>query len=92
MAWGEVDRIIDKVTWRDRHFAVINTQPAFSRARQIVVVGDLWLSNRTALLEQLGSEKTAPQTDIEIVAQLWERLGIESSGLARRDVNAGCLG
>ncbi len=79
MAWEEVDRIRNGVTWRDRNFAIINAQPAFSPNQQFVVVGDIWLSNRFAIVQKLEiTEETLSQTDAEIIARMWERWGVKS--------------
>jgi asparagine synthase (glutamine-hydrolysing) len=39
-----------------------------------VIAGDVWLANRTALLQQLGATSL---TDVEIVAALWQRHGTQ---------------
>lgn len=39
---------------------------------QCIVAGEVWLANRTALLQQLGEPA---RTDLEIVAALWQRHG-----------------
>ena len=63
---------------RDRSLATFHAQPAYSPNHQFVVVGDLWLSNKTQLLKKLGIAGTVTQTDAEIVAHLWEKCGVES--------------
>lgn len=75
VAWGKVDRLRENVTWRDRNFAIIDTQPTISPNQQFVVVGDVWLSNRVSL--QIGYSNILTQTDTQIVAHLWERWGVE---------------
>lgn len=78
VAWGELDSLRDDIIWRDGQFAIANIQPAFSPNQQFVVVGDIWLSNRLELLQCLGIENVGSYSDSTIIAQLWQRWGIES--------------
>ena len=80
LAWGCVDQLGEGVTWRDDHLVVAHFQPALSPQQRFVVVGDVWLSNRTQLLQQLGADSTQ-FTDCQIISQLWERWGCESLSL-----------
>ena len=72
LAWGRPDALSEGVTWRDDFVAIAGTQPALSPQERFVVVGDIWLSNRS----QLPSEEGL--TDCQIIAELWERWGVES--------------
>ncbi len=65
VAWGNADGFDEEATWRDRHFAIYNAQPAFSPDRRFVVVGDIWLSDVA----------DNPQ---EFVAQLWQGFGADT--------------
>ena len=78
LAWGDLDSLSDDITWRDAQFAMANIQPAFSPNEQFVVAGDIWLSNRPQLLQGLGMENVGSYPDTMIIAQLWQRWGIES--------------
>ncbi|MCA1992960.1 MAG: 7-cyano-7-deazaguanine synthase [Coleofasciculus sp. S288] len=78
LAWGRSDEIGEGVTWQDEQFAIAHAQPAFSPQKRFVVVGDVWLSNRSQLLQHLDIDPTRDCTDAQIIAQLWERWGIES--------------
>ena len=62
--------------WRDEPIAVLALEPAFSPRGRFVVAGDVWLSNRAALLRKLEARSDDPGlTDAEIVAGLWEQEG-----------------
>lgn len=64
--WGQVER----------SFTVLQGQPALSPNQQFVVVGDLWLSNRSELQKELGITVETPLSDAQIVAHLWQ--GVET--------------
>ncbi len=76
IAWGYLDNLGDNIIWQDEQFAVAHTQPALSPQQRFVVVGDIWLSNRSQLLQRLGIDPVT--SDNQIVAQLWEQCGGES--------------
>lgn len=78
IVWGHTDRLSDGITWRDDQLAIAHIQPTFSLNKQFIVVGNIWLSNRSQLLQHLDIDSTNNCTDSKIVAQLWERWGIES--------------
>jgi asparagine synthase (glutamine-hydrolysing) len=82
LAWGAVDSVTEGITWRDEQIAIAtpnNSQLALSPTEQFVVVGDVWLSNRAELRRRLGVEPNFSQgSDCQIVAQIWERWGVES--------------
>lgn len=78
LAWGCSDEIGEGVTWRDEQFAIAHAQPTLSPQERFVVVGDVWLSNRSQLLQHLDIDPKQDCTDSQIIAQLWERWGIES--------------
>ena len=67
--------------WRDEKICIFTPNPslqlAFSSTKRFVVVGDIWLINRQELLQQLETVSNQ-NTDCEIVAELWERWGVES--------------
>jgi asparagine synthase (glutamine-hydrolysing) len=85
VAWGAVDSVTKGITWRESQIAIAtpnDSQFALSPTKQFVVVGDVWLSNRAELLQQLRLEPNASQvSDCQIVAQLWEHWGVESLSL-----------
>ena len=67
--------------WRENKICIFTPNPslqlAFSSTKRFVVVGDIWLTNRQELLQQLGIVSNQ-NTDCQIVAELWERWGVES--------------
>ena len=77
LAWGGDAELHEKVTWRDGKIAIANVQHTFSPQERFVSVGEVWLSNRSQLLYRLDVECS----DIQIVAQLWERWGVQSLSL-----------
>lgn len=77
LAWGQVDAITDSVTWRARSFILLNVSPTFSPNERFVLVGDIWLSNASKLLQQVDIN-SQEATHSQIVAALWERWGVES--------------
>lgn len=90
LAWGNVDSLTEDITWRDDRIAIaipdtyspIQSPLAISPTERFVIVGDVWLSNRKELLQQLGIEyQNYQSSDCQIVAQLWEGWGIESLAL-----------
>ncbi|WP_293146373.1 MULTISPECIES: asparagine synthase-related protein [unclassified Microcoleus] len=82
IAWGKIDAIADDAAWRDGQIAIICSNPSvqliLSPSQKFVIVGDIWLSNRSQLLEKLGISASSWQgCDRQLVAQLWERWGVE---------------
>ena len=63
------------VTYRSEDFFVVKTQAVKSHNSRFIVIGDIWLSNRSHLLQFLHLNKK--YTDKEIVAHLWEKKGEE---------------
>ncbi|MGE5658321.1 MAG: asparagine synthetase B family protein [Actinomycetota bacterium] len=63
------------ITWQEGELAIAHAQPAFSLNGELAVVGDIWLSNRSQLLERLNH---LPMSDGEIIAQLWDQEGAEA--------------
>lgn len=87
LAWGAIESVTQGIAWRDNQIAIalsreqspVQSQLALSSTQQFVVVGDVWLSNREELLRRLGVDSKAYQgSDCQVVAQLWERWGVES--------------
>ncbi len=81
VAWGNLDPLLESLAWHDRQFAVINGGPSswrLSPSERFVVVGDVWLSQPAVLWEKLESGLPQPKCDLEIVAHLWEKYGIET--------------
>src|ERR671933_763577 len=84
LAWRRPNHLIEGVTWRDDQLAIAHTQPVLSPQERFVIVGGIWLSNRSQLLQRLGARHAVPlQQDIDrqIVVQLRERWGVESLSL-----------
>ena len=74
----------EDIAWRDNQIVIalapsqVQSSLALSPTLQFVVVGDLWLSNREELLQRLGIEPKASLSNCQLVAQLWERWGVET--------------
>ncbi len=64
------------VTYSSEDFFVVKTPYAKSHNSRFIVIGDIWLSNRSHLLQLSHLDKK--YTDKEIVAHLWEKEGEES--------------
>lgn len=84
LAWGAIDAAPEGIAWRDNQIAIalpptqLQSPLALSPTLQFVVVGDVWLSNREELLRRLGVEYKANLSNCQVVAQLWERWGVET--------------
>jgi asparagine synthase (glutamine-hydrolysing) len=76
---GRVDASNYDVTYGCEEFFVVKTQAVKSSNQRFIVVGDIWLSNRSYLLQFLHLETY--YTDKEIIAHLWEIKGEESLNL-----------
>ena len=88
-----LDREDTNITWRDLRVAIARIQPAFSPDQRFVVVGDIWLSNIAQLSGRFDfnmkdgqdahptrnqdGQDAHPTRDLEILAFLWEKKGIE---------------
>ena len=72
---------LKSLIWRDEKICIFTPNPslqlAFSSTKRFAVVGDIWLTNCQELLQQLGTVSNQ-NTDCQIVAELWERWGVES--------------
>lgn len=79
IAYGYVDSLsVENIFWRDNKVIIIapdSKAVALSNNQRFVVVGDVWLSNRRELSVAYN---ISINNDIQLVAQLWEQLGIES--------------
>lgn len=77
LAWGDVNKITG-ATWQDESIAIFSyqaSQMAFSPSKRFLVIGDVWLSERTLLLKLLKAEH---QSDLELIAIAWEYWGVET--------------
>lgn len=72
---GRIDASNYDVTYRSEDFFVVKTQAVKTDNSRFIVVGDIWLSNRSHLLQLLHFNEK--YTDIEIVAHLWLQEGEE---------------
>ncbi|MDJ0675272.1 MAG: asparagine synthetase B family protein [Calothrix sp. MO_167.B42] len=81
VGWGRVDSLSEDVVFRDKNFVIISSDEqkiAISPRKNFVVIGDIWLSNKTELLHKLEIEPSSfGGNEWEIIAQLWERWGCE---------------
>jgi len=76
LIWGKVDTISEAFVWRDDRVAIAASQVAVSPTGRFVVVGDVWLPNRTEIFEHEDIPYQHWQsTDLQFVAYLWERYG-----------------
>lgn len=72
---GEVSASNYDVTYCCEEFFVVKTQVVKSYNQRFIIIGDIWLSNRSHLLQILHINKE--YTDKELVAHLWEIKGEE---------------
>jgi len=82
LVWGAVVPEPEECTlFVPGKFALAQAQPCFSPKRRFGLVGDVWLSNRVGLLNELGIHPDLwTGTDAELLVQLWETYGIECLG------------
>ncbi|BAU43045.1 Asparagine synthetase [glutamine-hydrolyzing] 1 [Leptolyngbya sp. O-77] len=88
IAFGSIELLPEKPAWQDGSFAFFashpsapssaNLIPVFSPSRRWVVIGTVWLCQPAPLAAQLGLTRK-PESDLHLVAQLWERLGAEDA-------------
>ena len=92
LAYGAVDAITEPIAWQDDLLAIIcpngraadgNQAPiTISATQRFVIVGEVWLPDRLALMRQLEVDLPASASlvtarfDRWLVAQLWEREGV----------------
>ncbi|MCJ8282755.1 MAG: hypothetical protein MJK14_23820 [Rivularia sp. ALOHA_DT_140] len=76
---GQIDASNYDVTYCCEEFFAIKTQVVKSPNSCFIVVGDIWLSNRSYLLQLLHLSNE--NTDKEIVAHLWQDKGEECINL-----------
>ncbi|MEA5598620.1 asparagine synthetase B family protein [Rivularia sp. UHCC 0363] len=76
---GRLDASNYDVTYSCEEFFVVNAEAVKSKNGRFIIVGDVWLSNRSQLLQNLHSNKE--YTDQELVAHLWEIKGKECLNL-----------
>lgn len=78
VAYGCVDSVsVENIFWRDDKVIIIAPDieaVAFSPNQRFVVVGDVWLSNQRELSIYYGVDINS---DVQLIAHLWEKLGIE---------------
>jgi asparagine synthase (glutamine-hydrolysing) len=86
VVYGSVSSNQD-VSWCDDKVNIIapHRTVEFSNNKRFVAVGDVWLSNRRDLRQQLGyvSPKNIPlenagDSDIQLILKLWQKFGVES--------------
>ena len=94
VGWGQ-EAQWDGATWQEGPLAIavgngrsVEGQLAFSPSGRYVIVGDVWLSDRRSLLNNLALENLAHLSDIQLVAIAWERW--QASALAKL-VGSFCL-
>jgi asparagine synthase (glutamine-hydrolysing) len=82
VAYGKLD-IVDalkaNVTWQDEQFAVISASENFaiSLSERFVLVGDIWLSNRSELLQRINIDSPEKISNQQIIVQLWEKYNFQ---------------
>ena len=77
LAWGAVSTLTEDFAWRDDRVVIsASFQVALSPSQRFVVVGDVWLPNRSELQKQAGINfQDSDSRDLDWVAHLWERYG-----------------
>ncbi len=76
LVWGKIDQIWKGISWHDRQLIIYDSQPTFSSNERFVVVGDICLTNLSQLQKLLDISATL--TGTQIVAELWQRCGVET--------------
>jgi asparagine synthase (glutamine-hydrolysing) len=92
LAYGAVDAVTESIAWQDDLLAIVdvdrkaaqgNRSPiTISPSQRFIIVGDVWLPDRTALMRQLDIGLPTSETleiaqlDRWLVAQLWEQEGV----------------
>jgi asparagine synthase (glutamine-hydrolysing) len=92
LAYGAVDAVTELIAWQDDLLAIVdvdrkaaqgNRSPiTISPSQRFIIVGDVWLPDRTALMRQLDIGLPTSETleiaqlDRWLVAQLWEQEGV----------------
>jgi asparagine synthase (glutamine-hydrolysing) len=83
--YGEIARTREQGLWRGEQFAVMEGAWEACRSGRLVIVGDVWLTNRAELLRELESHTAAngnarfaetgerPLNDLRIIALLWQK-------------------
>ena len=90
LVWGNQARLTSNFTWQEGELSIAHSQPVFSPDKNLVLVGDIWLSNQASLQSSLSGYSqnninnninnqvnNSIYDDLEIVAQLWESYGLE---------------
>lgn len=79
LAWG-IDTPQHEATWQDQKIAIFTSQQSepklqisFSPSQRFVVTGEVWISDRKALLQESRSETL---TDLQLIAKAWEVWGV----------------
>lgn len=72
---GQINASNYDVTYSSGEFFVVGATAVKSCNQRFIVVGDIWLSNRSKLMQLLHFDKK--YTDKEIIAHLWENQGEE---------------
>jgi asparagine synthase (glutamine-hydrolysing) len=93
VARGLIDHREQHIVWHDRQFVVILPPDVAAESwtispnEQFVLVGDVCLSQPEALWLKLGISAPPPTTDLNLVAHLWEKYGIDTWDLLIGMVN-----
>ncbi len=73
LAYGKTRDLPFAAAWRDEHIAIGVANPEISPRGRFVVVGDVWLSNRSELIKKMmGPGISKDLSDVAVIAQLWE--------------------
>jgi asparagine synthase (glutamine-hydrolysing) len=81
VAWGASGSELDRAVWLDQGFAVFSEAEipfVISPSDRFVVVGDVDLSDRLDLRKRLGIDPQVRQSDLDVIALLWERWQTEA--------------
>jgi len=84
LAWGKVDTLTGAY-WLDEQIAIFLPQSstsvlplALSPSERFLAIGEVWLSNRKQLAQQLANSYSVPACDLQIIATAWEHWGVET--------------
>ena len=78
VAWGQVDCLVEDVTWRESRIAFVRAEPVFSPSGRFVIVGDLERSPQPPLGKEAKDDSQPFWESAAIIAQMWERWGVET--------------
>jgi asparagine synthase (glutamine-hydrolysing) len=62
----------------ENNISVIDTKPSFNEQKNLMLIGDVWLTNQLNLLENLGiNPQNWQQNDQHLIIYLWQKYGVK---------------